>query len=343
MHRGVWGVHQVDVWIIGRRSAKPLQNGIAGCLAILFSSSNMASLSPSVLSVAVCYMASYSICDARATQLHHFSLQSAELGTQSLSQSQPASTSEQIPEMDLPDSHAGAKPAKRRVPRLPSHLSNAAVNSLRESQHMGTSALDTISEGSEPASAAAMPADRRPGSAAAESVSEEDARPDQPWGSHRFTHSPFMRSAIVQGAVPRSRVKPSNIDPTFMAIQPVLGLQGEEAAHGPGRLTNQARSSNSSPTRQSMSAARPSTPPTQLIAAHGESQRHHRSHESSAFLPNLSAAALQMLPDAHKHHSMLTCMWLSIEFTLLRRSACAVPKFVHFMRVCTTCGGCVQA
>ena len=150
------------------------------------------------------------------------------------------------------------KPIKRRAPKLPAHLSREPSSIVRPS------GLDTISEGSESVACASNVQHDTNTTWERPSTGAQDAA----WEPTRFTHSPFMRSAIVQGTAPRSRVAPSHVDPTFLAIKPVLGLQASPSASqtAPGHLQAHApQRCDRSPLRSSVTNERPRTPP---IPAH---------------------------------------------------------------------------
>ena len=119
---------------------------------------------------------------------------------------------------------------KRRGPRPPAHLLKGPGDS-QDQKILHRTSLETLPEDDKSASLSSS----HDGTAA--SVQDEQLA----WRSDRVTHSPFMRSAIVQGTAPLSRVRNTAVDPSMPVIQSVLGLAGphcvqQSSAKSAGRL-----------------------------------------------------------------------------------------------------------
>ena len=126
--------------------------------------------------------------------------------------------------------------SKRGAPRLPAHLlqTPAAADASQSTRYE-----DTFTEADVTDSLRRSPdVANNPGLA---------SKGQNEWQTSRVTHSPFMRSAIVQGSAPMSRVRAGRRDPSMPVIQSVLGLPREaispsksaaskSAGSSPGRL-----------------------------------------------------------------------------------------------------------
>jgi hypothetical protein len=168
----------------------------------------------------------------------------------------------------------------KRAPRLPAHLLNVAHDSDAQS--------DKLSEQSPDASLDLQQDQLR----SSEAVHRPRAQlyQDSQWDSFRMTHSPLMRSAIVQGSVPTSRVKITAQDTSMPVIRPVLGLSAHSSppsrsGSSPGRLPPRSchSSAHTSPLRQPADVDRNCKPPAVCAPVNA---RQHRRSENVRTLPD---------------------------------------------------------
>jgi hypothetical protein len=138
--------------------------------------------------------------------------------------------------LDMLESSCMVRPVvrgKRRGPRLPAHLvqPKEEVSGMRADHEPRTSGASIQEVSGRQSSCSSHPS---------VDLNSEGMEEADMVHLSRVTHSPLMRSAIVQGSAPVSRVKNKSSETTIPLIHPVLGLfhpAPTSSLRAPGRLT----------------------------------------------------------------------------------------------------------